>query len=228
MKYSCIIVDDEQTARNILKRYVSETPLLNLKAECKNAIEAIEYLQKNPVDIVFLDIEMPKLSGLNLARIIESNIQVIFTTAHREFAVEGFDLNATDYLLKPFSLDRFLTAVKRAIEKQKPSQNEEDQATDHMYFKVDKKMVKIMFSAILYIEGLGNYLKIHTVENAFIIYDKMSSLEELLHKHKFRRIHKSYIVNTGKINAYTKEFVEIGRKQLPVSSTYRDRFMSSF
>ena len=228
MKHNCIIVDDEQVARDILKKYVAQSAMLDLKMECRNAIEAIEYLEQEEVDIVFLDIEMPKLSGLNMAKLVREDLQIIFTTAHRKFAVEGFELNATDYLLKPFSFDRFLAAVKKAIENNTKRETPKENLLDHMYFKVDKKMVKVHFSDLLYIEGLGNYIKIHTETDAFVVYEKMNDLEITLQPHMFKRIHKSYIVNCNKIKAYTKETVELGEKQLPISNTYRQSFFGSF
>ncbi|TSE08882.1 LytR/AlgR family response regulator transcription factor [Aquimarina algiphila] len=224
MKLQCIIVDDEQTARNILKKYIGDVSNLELIAEFKNALEVLNYLQNNPVDLVFLDIEMPKLSGLNLAKIIENKVKIVFTTAHREFALEGFDLSAVDYLLKPFSFDRFL----KAIQKMTPqfSNIVIPPVVDHIFIKADKKMVKVNFSELLYIEGLSNYVKIHTIEDTLVVYEKMSDLILRLPSQSFMRIHKSYIVNTRKIKTYTKEYVEIKKTHIPISLTYRNTLLS--
>lgn len=224
MKLRCIIVDDEQTARNILKKYISDVSSLELIAEFKNALEVLDYLQDNPIDLVFLDIQMPKLSGLNLAKIIENKVKVVFTTAHREFALEGFDLGAVDYLLKPFSFDRFLKAIQKIIPQF--SNTIVSSVVDHFFIKADKKMVKINFSELLYIEGLSNYVKIHTIEDTLVVYEKMSDLILRLPSQSFMRIHKSYIVNTEKIKIYTKEYVEIKKIHIPISLTYRNTLLS--
>lgn len=224
MKQQCIIVDDEQTARNILKKYIQDVSSLALLAEFKNAIDALGFIQKNKIDIIFLDIEMPKFSGINLAKLINPSSNVIFTTAHREFAIEGFEVNAVDYLLKPFSFERFLKAVQRVTLKQETIQNT---TSDHIFIKVNKQMVKVDFSELMYIEGLSNYIKIHTKNNAFVTYYKLSELLKELPV-QFMRIHKSYIVNTKKIKLYTREFVEIEKKQIPLSATYRDDLIDFF
>ncbi len=225
MKFRCIIVDDEQTARNILKKYICDVSNLELIAEFKNALEVLDYLQNNPVDLIFLDIEMPKLSGLNLAKIIENRVKIVFTTAHREFALEGFELSAVDYLLKPFSFDRFLKAIHK-ITPQFSNIIGSPAAVDHIFIKSDKKMVKINFSELLYIEGLSNYVKIHTIEDTLVVYEKMSDLILRLPSQSFMRIHKSYIVNTEKIKTYTKEYVEIKKMHIPISLTYKNTLLS--
>ena len=224
MKYNCIIVDDEQTARNILKKYIQDVPSLKLENEFKNAIDALEYIQNHNIDLIFLDIEMPKLSGISLAKIIENKTKVIFTTAHREFALEGYELNVVDYLLKPFSFDRFLKAVQRVVKRE--TQNTETLINDFIYVKVNKKMMKINFSELLYIEGLSNYIKIHTKNETLVVYDKLSVLANRLSSNSFMRIHKSYIINLKKVKLYTREYVEISNKHIPISSTYRAGLLS--
>jgi len=220
----CIIVDDEYTARDILRGYISEVSFLELCSQFKNALEALEYVKKNKIDVIFLDIEMPKLSGLNFAEIIDPSAQIIFTTAHRQFALEGFDLNAIDYLLKPFSFDRFLKAVQKTIASQQP--NYDLKTNEHIYVKVNRQMLKVDFDSLLYIEGLSNYIKIHTLNGNLVVYDKLSSLIKKLPQNQFMRIHKSYIVNTSKIKLFTSEFVEINATHIPVSMTYRQNLIS--
>ena len=218
MSKTCIIVDDELTARKILKKYIQNVSTLELVGEYKNAIEVLEFLEKQKVDLIFLDIEMPKLSGINFAKIIEGKSKIIFTTAHREFALEGFELNAVDYLLKPFSFDRFLKAVQRiTIQTHDANAAAEN---DYIYVKANKKMHKVNFESLQYIEGLGNYIKLHTDSDVLVIYDKLSSIFETLPK-EFMRIHKSYIINTSKITLYTRDYVKLNNKQIPISSTYR-------
>ncbi|WP_438422403.1 LytR/AlgR family response regulator transcription factor [Aquimarina macrocephali] len=226
MKLRCIIVDDEQTARNILKKYIGDVSTLDLMGEFKNALEALDYIQNHSVDVMFLDIEMPKLSGLNLAKIIENKIKIVFTTAHREFALEGFDLSAIDYLLKPFSFDRFLKSIQKINPSLSTTTVTPAPVVDHIFVKADKKMVKINFSELLYIEGLSNYVKIHTIENTLVVYEKMSDLVLRLPSLSFMRIHRSYIVNTEKIKTYTKEYVEIKKRHIPISLTYRNALLS--
>ncbi|WP_452224608.1 LytR/AlgR family response regulator transcription factor [Lacinutrix chionoecetis] len=221
----CIIIDDEQTARQIIKKYVSDISYLNLIGEFKNAIDALEFIQKETVDVIFLDIEMPKLSGIALAKILNNQTKVIFTTAHREFAVEGFELDAVDYLLKPFSFNRFLKATQRVIKN--PITTITSVTNTFIYVKVNKLMVKINYAELQYIEGLSNYIKIHTSKSSYVVYEKMSDIINQLPGDQFMRIHKSYIINLKKVNAYTKEYVEIAKKHIPVSSTYRNMFMNS-
>ena len=220
---NCIILDDEQTARNILKTYISDVSFLRLSSEFKNALDALEFIKHNKIDIIFLDIEMPKLSGLNFAKIIDSDAEIIFTTAHREFALDGFELNAIDYLLKPFSFDRFLKAVQKTS---KTISNYSTKANDHIYLKVNKQMVKVHFEALLYVEGLSNYIKIYLDNGSLVVYEKLSSLIDSLPSEIFMRVHKSYIINTSKIELYTNEYVEIDNKHIPISNTYRQTLIS--
>jgi two-component system LytT family response regulator len=219
MTEKCIVVDDEITARNILKKYIQDVQFLDLVGEFKNAIDALAFINTNKVDLIFLDIEMPKLSGINLAKIIDNSTKIIFTTAHREFALEGFELSAVDYLLKPISFERFIKAIQKiTIE---PVRNNY-QNNNFIYVKVNKKMIKVDFDELLYIEGLSNYVKIHTSNQTLVVYEKMMSILDKLPSSLFIRIHKSYIINTKKIRVYTREYVEIEKKHLPVSNTYRN------
>ncbi|MCD2259198.1 LytR/AlgR family response regulator transcription factor [Psychroserpens luteolus] len=220
MNIKCAIVDDEQTARNILRKYVNDVPRLEVVNESKNALEALDYIQNNEIDLIFLDIEMPKLSGLNFAKLINKNTKIIFTTAHREFAIESYELNATDYLLKPFSFERFLKAVQKVA--QPVSKNVESKNSTYIYVKVNKQMVKVSFLDLLYVEGMSNYIKVHTSAEVLVVYEKLSTIINSLPSSMFARIHKSYIVNISKIKLYTKEYVEIQNKHIPISSTYRN------
>jgi len=221
----CILIDDELTARNILKKYISSVSYLHFSGEFKNAVDALSFVEKNPIDLIFLDIEMPLVSGIDFANIVDKDTDIIFTTAHREFAVEGFELNAVDYLLKPFSFNRFLKAIKRCLKND--ALPYDTLPSEYMYIKTNKKMVKIRYSDLLFIEGMGNYIKIHLVAKTIITYENMASILESLPKGAFVRIHKSYIINISKLDTYTKDYVEIEKKYLRIGPTYRNNFLNS-
>jgi two-component system LytT family response regulator len=216
-KLKCVVVDDEPMAREILEIYIAKTPKLDLIASCKNAAEAIFILQDNEVDVFFLDINMPEITGLSLAKIINQKSQIIFTTAYREYAIDGFILNVVDYLLKPISFDRFLQAVQKVAQSEIIENN-----TDFMFVRSDRKMVKIDFNTILYIESLSDYVKIFTSEKTIVVRETITSLEEKLPVKKFIRIHRSFIISLQNITSYTNEFIEINQKALPISRSYKE------
>ena len=216
-KLKCVVVDDEPMAREIIETYIAKTPNLGLVASCKNAAEVILFAQENEVDLFFLDINMPEISGLSLAKIIHKKAQIIFTTAYRKYAIDGFNLNVVDYLLKPIGFDRFLQAVQKVLVSEVAENN-----NDFMFVRSDRKMVKIDFNAILYIESLSDYLKIFTKEKIIVIRETISSLEEKLPSKKFIRIHRSFIVSFKNISSYTNEFIEVNQKALPISRSYKE------
>ena len=232
MNMNVIIVDDEPLAQDVLETYVSQIPDLNLVAKCNNAIEANEALQNNQVDLMFLDIQMPQLTGTDFLKSLANPPMVVFTTAYSEFAVEGFELNALDYLLKPISLDRFMRAVNKAkeqLELQKGGKKDEEIVeigNDFFFVKADKKLVRVSFEDIIYIEGLKDYVIIRQESGRVITLQTMKSLEEKLPHSKFRRIHRSFIVNVEKINALMGNMVEVmekgKEKHLPIGKNYRD------
>jgi len=224
MKLLCIIADDEPIARQILESYIADTPQLELVASCKNAFEVLEVLQEKQVDLLFLDINMPKLSGISLLKTMQHKPKVIITTAYPEFAVEGFELSVTDYLLKPFSLERFLQAVmkvqKSNVQQTVIQSTEREEATNSIFVKSDKKIVKIDFADICYIEAYGNYIKIHT--------DKMiltqQTLSDFLEKLPdiFLRIHKSFAINFNKLKLIDGNQIVLHNDQkLPIGKSYR-------
>ena len=220
----CVIVDDEPIAREILISFVEKTPNLELVKNCKNATEAIDVLQKETIDLFFLDINMPEITGLSLAKIINKKSKIIFTTAYRDYAVDGFNLNVVDYLLKPIAFDRFLQAVQKVFELNpvvKISEEKENNS-DFMFVRTDRKMIKITFDAILYIEGLGDYLKIFTKESSIITRETMGNLEAKLPVKKFIRTHRSFIISLSKITSYTNEFIEVKNKAIPMSRSYKE------
>ncbi|MEL6637227.1 MAG: LytTR family DNA-binding domain-containing protein [Bacteroidota bacterium] len=232
-----IIVDDEPLALDVLETYIEKIPELKLLQRCNNALEANEALNNHEVDLMFLDIQMPQLTGTDFLKTLAKPPLVIFTTAYANYAVEGFELNAIDYLLKPISLERFMKAVNKAAEQldlQKgtgpnaPTASEED--PDFIFVKADKKLIKIKYADIIYIEGLKDYVIIRQETGRVITLQTMKSLEEKLPLNIFKRIHRSYIVNLDKINAIMGNMVEVleknQAKHLPVGKNYRDELLA--
>lgn len=229
MEIRCIIVDDEPIALDILESYIQKIDYLQLVARCDNAIEAFNRLQKETIDLLFLDIEMPKLDGIKLIKSLSYSPKVILTTAYRDYAIEGYALDVVDYLLKPISFERFLMALTKvhrrtSIQTSILSQ-ENDKPEPHIFLKVDKKMVKIPLCDILYIEGLSNYVKVITKSRCLITYQKLSYLEQKLPDRQFIRIHRSFIIAADKIEAYTPHAVEISGKELPISRNYKNEVL---
>lgn len=241
-----IIVDDEPLALDVIETYVERMPELNLVARCTNAFEANEALKSHDVDLMFLDIQMPQLTGIEFLRTLSKPPMVIFTTAYPNYAVEGFELNALDYLLKPISMDRFMKAVNKATEQhalhhQKDNSNnsgggdsvvvgsESAAGTDYIFVKSDKKLVRVKFSDIIYIEGLKDYVIIRTETGRVISLQTMKSLEDKLPIRQFVRVHRSYIVAMDKINAIVGNMVEVIEKgqpkHLPIGKNYRDELL---
>lgn len=222
----CIIVDDEPVARDILENHLRKIETIKVVATCKNAIEAFNIISSNEVDVIFLDINMPEISGLSFAKSINKNIKIIFTTAYREYAVDGFDLKAVDYLLKPISFERLLQAVNKFLDETisiSPAENEElsNNKSDFIFVRSDRKMVKINFDDIHYIESLGDYLKIHLPNKIIITRETITSIEAKLPKNDFLRIHRSFIISINKIESFTNESVDINKKAIPISRSYK-------
>ena len=212
----CVVVDDEPMAREILISYINKTPNLNLIETFKNASDALVFMQDNIADVYFLDINMPEISGLTLAKIINKKSKIIFTTAYRDYAVDGFKLEAVDYLLKPIAYDRFLEAIKKV-----DSTDKVEIASTFMFVRSERKMVRVDFEDIFYVESLSDYVKIITADNTIITRETITNLEEKLNKN-FIRIHRSYVVPLNKITSYTNEFIEINKKALPISRSYKE------
>ena len=228
-KIKCLVVDDEQPAREILQKHIGGVELLEWAGSCNNAVEALSFLQSNTVDLLFLDIQMPHILGTNFIRTLKNPPKVIFTTAYRKYAVEGFELDAVDFLLKPIGFDRFLKAVNKIFqlnlqsnlpELEKP-ENSKESAQPFLYFRSDRKMVKVLFNDILYIEGLRDYIKIFTTTKTIITKHLLASLQEMLPADSFLRIHRSYIVSISKIDSYRSDIIEIAKKELPIGRLYK-------
>lgn len=219
MKYRCVIIDDEALARELLVQYISHFEELELVEICKSAIEA-RRINFEEIDLLFLDIEMPVLKGTNFFKHLAPKPAVIFTTAHRAYALDGFDLDAIDYLLKPITFHRFFKAVDKYLKRHQAPQAQPETTKDFMFIRKDRKQVKLYLDTILYIESLKDYIRIHSAITTHTIKYSLSGFEALL-DNRFLRIHRSYIINKDKITAYTKNDVEIGEKEIPIGAHYR-------
>ena len=228
-KIKCLIIDDEPPAQVVLKKYIAQVTALELAGACDNAMDAISFLQGEPVELLFLDIEMPGLLGTNFIRTINNPPKVIFTTAYREYAVEGFELNAVDYLLKPISFDRFITAINKVLQLNFQPTNKNlqgsEQSHEHnhpfLYLRADRKMVKILFDEILFIESLKDYIRIITIHKTIVSRQSISSLETMLPKDAFLRIHRSYIIAINKIDSFNGETIDIAKNELPIGRLFK-------
>ncbi|HMG16676.1 MAG TPA: LytTR family DNA-binding domain-containing protein [Saprospiraceae bacterium] len=222
-KIKCIVIEDEPLAIKILSDYILDVPFLELQATFKNAILATEYLRDNTTDLIFLDIHLPKLKGMAFLKTLIQTPAVIITTAYHQYAVEGFDLNVTDYLLKPFAFERFLTAVNKVKTARGDIQktNESDETKEFIFLNIQKKKVKILFSEIDYIESQREYIKIVTPNKQYISKISTHEIESLLPTHLFKRIHRSFIISIAKIDSYTVEIVEVNGVSIPVGRDYR-------
>jgi len=231
---NCIIVDDEPIAQEILENYISQIGHLHLVAKCSNAFEAITILHTTKIDLMFLDIKMPGLNGLDMLKTLSNPPKVILTTAFSEFAVESYEYGISDYLLKPVSFERFLKAVNRLLlpkDSDFPIAEEPKDTTSKsifMFFKADKRIYKFYFSEILFFEGCGNYVKVHTQkQNMIMVLDKLSELEEKLPSDGFIRVHKSFIVNLSHIRIIEGNMIKVEQKEIPISKTYKEMLMKT-
>ena len=231
---SCLIIDDEPPAREIIRRYVQDVPMLQLAGECGNAIQALTMLQQQPVDLLFLDIRMPQLNGTDFIKILKNPPKVIFTTAYSEYALEGYELDVVDYLMKPIRFDRFLKAINKAfplnsvIADAKPVITvlpEEKKNESFVYFRADRKMVKVMLEDVLYIESMKDYIKVITQQGVIITKQSISSVEAMLPDKLFIRTHRSFIVAINKIKSFTSEVIEIDKVEIPIGKLYRNGVM---
>lgn len=226
MKLNCVITDDEPVAIEILEDYIRLVPELNLIAKCKDAIETFSVLRQGQVDVLFIDIQMPEVTGIDLLRSLKNPPAIVFTTAYTNYAHEGFELDAVDYLLKPISIERFLRTVDKICARFSDSTKTEQlhaPTPDKKYFfiKVDQDLVKIELCKILFIEGLENYVKIHCEEKTYVSFCTMRNMEEMLSQHRFLRIHRSYIVNLDKVDLIQNHIFKIKDKALVAGKSYR-------
>ncbi|GGZ92422.1 LytR/AlgR family response regulator transcription factor [Algibacter mikhailovii] len=226
MKIKCIIIDDEPLAIALIEAHVSKIPNLEIIATCNNALEGFEVLKSKSVDLIFLDIQMPLLTGIDFLKSLSHPPKVIFVTAYREYAIESYELDVVDYLLKPISFERFFKAINKYFKsleshtKLETVVSENNQKSEFIYVNVNKKNHKVLFSEIVYAESLKDYIQIHTKEKTIVTKDKISDFEQKLPKN-FLRIHRSYIVNIDKVTAYTAHDVEVGALELPIGVSYK-------
>jgi len=230
MQMECLIVDDEPIARDIIRTYCAHLPYLRVAGVCGSALEARTALMQQKVDIVFLDINMPVMDGISFLKTLKNPPQIIFTTAYKEYAVDAFDLAACDYLLKPFSLERFIVAVDKAMEKLHPSGHTfvdagESKGDDFLFLKADGRIYKVMYDDLLYAEANGNYTKVRTNQHTLLPAMTFSGFEELVPKSKFLRIHRSFIINKSKIDHIEGNRVFIQNTEIPIGSNYREQFL---
>lgn len=228
IKIRAVAIDDEPPALEVLKTYAERVPFLQLEATYNNPIAGYKAVEELKPDLLFLDIQMPEISGINMAEQLSRGQMIVFTTAHSRYAVEGFNLNAVDYLLKPFDFNRFLQAVNRVQEQlllRQSSQKNENQS--FILVKIDYQNVKIILNDILYIEGLDNYIKIYTTAKMYLTLMNLKGITSLLPSDEFIRIHKSFIIPLSKINHFTKEKVMVGKNSIPIGRSYANDFLET-
>jgi DNA-binding LytR/AlgR family response regulator len=227
--YNCLIVDDEPRAREILKRYIEQVPMLKLTDECTNALEALRALQSNTIDLLFLDVQMPQISGIDLIKSLKSAPAIILTTAFEQYALQAFDLNVSDYLLKPVQFDRFLKAVIKTLPAAKPDVQHRDKedisipSHSFLYFRADRKMVKVLIKDIRYIESLKDYVKVYTDKDLIITKYSITALEAMLPEDAFVRAHRSFIVAIDKVTSFTSDNLEIDKTHIPIGKLYKQQ-----
>ena len=232
MKYKCLIVDDEDLARDLIENHLSNLDEFELVASCSSALEARKFLQETQVDLLFLDIEMPLLKGTEFFKNLQTKPAVIFTTAYRDYAIEGFELSAVDYLLKPITFDRFIKATdkflnQKQFKRSKPEITIERPTAADIFIRKDRKQVKVFLDEILYVESLKDYVKVHLPDEVYTVKYTLSKFYEMLDK-RFLRIHRSFIINTDKVTAFTKQDVEIGSKELPIGESFAKKVSEYF
>ena len=224
----CLVTDDEPLAMDVLANYIDTLDYLKLEGRCNNAIETLNFLQRNTVDLLFLDIQMPRLTGVELLRTLKHPPKVIFTTAYRDYALEGYELNVLDYLLKPISFDRFLIAVNK-FHQLKPAAEESGSTITtgpFLYVKANKKTVRVFLKDILYIESLRDYIRIKTISQDIITHENISHIEDKLPGEQFLRVHRSFIVALDKIESFTTNSVDVQHLEIPIGRFYKSRVLS--
>lgn len=225
----CIVVDDEPLARQLILSYIDQIPAMECLGSYPSAVEALAALMEQKVDVVFIDIEMPGLSGLNLIKSLKTHPKIVFITAYTEYAVDAFEIEATDYLVKPVTFERFLKTVQKinAGSGYNSPLNQQAQQLSTIFLKVDRRLVQIPLTSIIYIEGLGDYLKVHTKDKTYITYMALGKMEALLPASAFIRIHRSTIINKTLIQFIEGNFIRINDADLPIGLTYRDNLLKS-
>lgn len=233
MKTKCLIVDDEPLAIRVIEAHIKKIPNLEVVSSCSNAVEAFDVILNNRIDLVFLDIEMPEITGIDLLKSIKSGPAIIFTTAYRDFALEAYELDVVDYLLKPIAFERFFKSISKYYQwkgknmldiKEQGNSTQSEEA--FIYVRSDRKIVKVILGEILFIESLKDYVKIHTEEQIIITKEKISNLEEKLPGDLFIRTHRSFLISTRNIKAFTAETIEIKNHEIPIGRTFKNSVLS--
>lgn len=230
-RFNCLIVEDEPLAAEVLHDYIKQVPFLSLKGICNDAIFALEALQQQKIDLVFLDIHLPRLKGLDFIKTLKNPPRIIITSAYHEYALQGYEYNVVDYLLKPIEFSRFLMAVNKLNQSPVPESHiatflpAPERAS--LFFNVSKKKVKVFLDEILYIESLKEYIRIYTVNKTILTKFPLGQIEEILAKNNFLRIHRSYIIARSRIDAFTASEVEVNGKQLPIGRSYKEDVLAA-
>lgn len=227
MNTRCLIVDDEPLAIEIIENHLNQLDDFTIVRRCKNAIEAFQVLEKEPIDLMFLDIQMPKITGIDFLKSLKHQPKVIFTTAYIDYALEGYELDVVDYLVKPISFERFFKAINK-YKNQKSTQDisvtsPETAAQDYIYVKANKKRHRLVFDSILYVESIKDYVRIHLKDKSLIIKTTLTHFESQLPKDSFLRIHRSYIINLNKVSAHTHNDIELAEIEIPIGNSYKQK-----
>ncbi|HLO43306.1 MAG TPA: LytTR family DNA-binding domain-containing protein [Leadbetterella sp.] len=226
----CLIIDDELPARALIKTYLESVVDFEVLGSFNNAIDGLDFLKSNEVDLIFLDIQMPQMTGLALLKSLESKPKVVFTTAYREFAADAFDLEALDYFVKPISEERFMKTISKYLQLQEYKQNSTPISTTleeaYIFLKVGKEQKKVFLSDILYIEGLKDYIKVYTNLGMLVVYERLGYMEAKLPESRFVRIHKSFIVSIDKMLTYSNDTVKVETQEIPIGRIYKQNFIS--
>jgi DNA-binding LytR/AlgR family response regulator len=228
--WKCLIADDEPLAREVIRRYIAHVPSLQLVGECSNAMEVIESVQRQEVDLIFLDIHMPEILGTELIKILKYPPKIIITTAHQEYALEGYELDVVDYLLKPIKFDRFLKSISKLFHQSddviltsvSTTEKTEAPKEPYLFFRTERKTVKVILKDILYVEGMGNYVKIFTESGVVITKTSLATVEAMLPEDSFVRIHRSFIVSKSKIKSFNNEVVEVSKSEIPIGKLFKN------
>jgi len=232
MKIRCMIVDDEPLAREILEKYISDCPFLELAGTCGSAFEAIELLGRKDMDMIFLDVNMPKLSGISMVKTLENPPEVIFTTAYPEYAVEGFELDAADYLVKPFSFERFMKGVNKALRRMGMTDHVAGKEQvypgnrSYLLVRADGRLYRLDYDSIIFLEAFGDYVRIHTAARVLTTHETMKNLESCLPQEKFMRVHRSYIISLDKIQFIEGNLIRTGQVDIPVAVSCREQLIT--
>jgi DNA-binding LytR/AlgR family response regulator len=232
IKTRCLIIDDEPLAIKLIRTHLSKLDSFEVAGECKNALKAVEFLKNESIDLIFLDINMPEITGLDFLRSIPDPPYVIITTAYREYAMDGYDLDVVDFLLKPISFERFLKAINRFCNRTRPSlngsnNNSEPHKERYIYIQDGKNIFKLLSEDIFYFEGYGEYVKVITTNKTFVVRESLTEFEHKLSADSFLRVHKSYIINLSKVTGFSSVHVLLKNTELPLGRIYRDKVMKT-